>query len=196
MRRLIVPAVLWMLAVAALLTGIALVGIGQWSRPLLDAEQAGKSGELERALAQFGEGEARFNRMPIVKQLLPAAYDSSVGNQLALLYRLKRYDDLIDKAATSPSNAATHFWAGCALFQKAQLEQASDARLAFLGRAEAEFRSTLEADPNDWDAKYNYELTRRAVDQARKQPQAAPKQRLQMLRPQPTGSAEPGKRVG
>src|SRR5262245_36765586 len=111
MRRFIVPAVMWVLAVVALLAGIAFVGIGQWSRPLVEAAQAGESGDYGRALEGFAQAEKRFNQVPTVKQVLPTAYDTSIANQLALLYRLRKFDELIDKAATSPDVAATHFWA-------------------------------------------------------------------------------------
>jgi hypothetical protein len=187
---------LWFLAVLALVSGIALVAIGQWHRPLLEAEQEADQGRVETALAGYAESERRFERLPTLKQFAPAGHGASVGNQLALMYKLGRYDDLLEKASTSPPMHATHFWAGCALFQKARVEEQPEARIGWLSRSEQEFRSALELDRTDWDTKYNYELTKRLLQELRKQPKTPPKQLLQLLRPQPRAGGEPTKRVG
>ena len=54
----------------------------------------------------------------------------------------------------------------------------------------------LELAPNDWDTRYNYELTRRLLAELRKQPKTPPKQMMQLLRPQPKTGNQPAKRIG
>jgi tetratricopeptide (TPR) repeat protein len=183
-------------SVLALISGAGLVALSAWSRPIADGRQAADGGRLEQAIEHYARGEARFDRLPFTKQLLPAAYHGAIVNQLSLQYRLRNYDDLIEKAASSPSIAPVHFWAGSALFSKAREEEDSDIRLGWLGRAAEEFRKALELDPDDWDTKYNYELTSRLLDELRKQPKTPPKQMLQLLRPEPKTGGRPPRRVG
>jgi hypothetical protein len=196
MRAIVLPAVFWFLSVVALLTGIGLVALGQWGRPLVQAAEAADAGQVDEALKGFAASEARFDKLATAKQVLPQAYDASVANQLALQYQANNYDELLEKAAAAPSTAATHFWAGCALFARGRDEEQSDARIAWLTRAEQEFRNALELEPSDWNTKYNYELTRKLLEELRKQPKTPPKQLMQLLRPQPKAGGPPAKRVG
>lgn len=196
MTRAAISPALWFLAVLALVSGVGLVAVSAWSRPLAEGREAADAGRLEQALEYYAAGEARFDRVPVAKQILPAAYHSTVANQLSLQYRLQRYDDLLEKTATSPSIAPVHFWAGSTLFVKARDEEDPEIRLGWLGRAVEEFRKALELTPDDWDTKYNYELTSRLLDELRKQPKTPPKQMLQLLRPEPRAGGRPGRRVG
>jgi tetratricopeptide (TPR) repeat protein len=194
-RPSISPA-FWVLSVVVLVSGVGLVALSAWSRPLAAGREAADAGRLEQALEHYAAGEARFDRVPVTKQILAAAYHGTVANQLLLQYRLRRYDDLLEKAATSPSIAPVHFWAGSALFAKASNEEDPQIRLGWLGRAVEEFRKALERTPDDWDTKYNYELASRLLDELRKQPKTPPKQMLQLLRPDPKTGGRPGRRVG
>jgi hypothetical protein len=196
MRRHFVPSALWLLAVVAFVGGAALVVAAQWTRPLLEGDQALRDGALDVALAKYAVGEARFNRLPATKQILNDAYHGAVANELRTQYQLKQYDALIEKAAVSPPTAATHFWTGCALFEKARTEQDGQARIGWLSRADEEFHSALELESDDWDTKFNYELTRRLLNELRKQPKTPPSQLMQLLRPQPRGTGQPARRVG
>ncbi len=102
----------------------------------------------------------------------------------------------IDKAERAPEEANPHFWAGCAFVDKARVEASAEARLGWLTRAEEEFRRAVEATPDDWDTKFNFELTTRLAAELRKQPKNPPNQLMQLLRPQPKAGAKPPKRVG
>ena len=130
-----------------------------------------------------------------MRQLAADEYTRVVGNHLLTLYRMKRYDEVIDLAQKAPADAAPSFWAGSAFFQKAIVEEQPDARLGWLGRAEEEFRKAVETDPEDWDTKYDFELTTRLAAELRKQPKTPPKQMMQLLRPPQPGTKTP-KRVG
>jgi tetratricopeptide (TPR) repeat protein len=182
--------------VLALIAGLGLVALSAWSRPVAEGRHAADAGRLDQAVEHYAAGEARFDRVPFTKQLLPAAYHGTIANQLVLQYRLRNYDDLIEKASTSPSIAPVHFWAGSALFAKARDEEDPDIRLGWLGRAAEEFRRALELAPDDWDTKYNYELTSRLLEELRKEPKTPPKQMLQLLRPEPKTGGRPPRRVG
>src|SRR5206468_2690501 len=163
------------LMVMLLVLGCAAIAYARWTRPVADADEALNAGDYAAALAGYSAGEARFDRLPPVKQALSAEYNRIVSNELWLLYRLERYDETIDKAERAPEGAQPHFWAGCAFFDKARVEQNNnDARLGWLSRAEEEFRRAVEAAPAAWDTKFNFELTTRLASELRKQPKTPP----------------------
>ena len=78
----------------------------------------------------------------------------------------------------------------------AQERRWPDPRLGWLTRAEDEFRRALEAEPADWDTKYDFELVTKLAAELRRQPKTPPNQLMQLLRPQPKPGAKPVKRVG
>ena len=155
-----------------------------------------RAGDWTRALERYAAAEARFNDWPLAQRLFPATYRATLANQLAAQYRLGALDAVLEKADAIPASAASHFWAGSALFEKSKAEENADARLGFLGRATDEFKAALELRPDDWDFIYNYELARRLFDELRKKPKTPPKQLLELLRPQPKEGSKPVKRVG
>lgn len=181
------------LIVLLLLAGVALIGYARWTQPIEDADAAFADGRLEQAIAGYTGAEARFDAVPAIRQGAAAEYNRVVENHLTALYRLKRYDDVIDLAQKAPIEAQPHFWSGTALFQKATVEDKPDARLGWLSRAEDEFRKAVEAAPDDWDTKYDFELTARLAAELRKQPNAPPKQLMQLLRPPTAGQKNPRK---
>ena len=65
-----------------------------------------------------------------------------------------------------------------------------------LTRAEEELRRAVEAAPDDWDTKYDFEMVTTLAAELRKQPKTPPNQLMQLLRPQPRPGAKPVKRVG
>jgi len=181
--------------VLLLASGLALIGYARWTGPLRDADAAIADGRLEQAVVSYQIAEARFDALPAAKQIAPLEYNRAVGNHLLALYQLKRYDEVIDVAQKAPPAASPSFWSGCAFFQKATVEQAPEARLGWLSRAEEEFRKAIEAAPEDWDTKYDFELTTRLAAELRKQPNTPPKQLMQLLRP-PTAGTKPPRRTG
>lgn len=182
-------------AVLLLAIGLTLIGYARWTQPLQDGDRALAEGKLEDAIARYRAAEARFDALPAAKQLVTTEYIRAVGNHFWALYRLKRYDDVIDLAQRAPAESSPHFWAACAFFQKATVEEKPEARLGWLSRAEEEFRKAVEAAPDDWDTKYNFELTTRLSAELRKQPLTPPKQLMQLLRP-PTPGAKTPRRIG
>jgi tetratricopeptide (TPR) repeat protein len=182
--------------VVMLLAGVLALSYARLTRPVADGDAALADDRLEEALGRYADAEARFNRSAAVRQIFERDYSHVMANQLWVLYRLARYDELIEKAQGAPEPALPHFWAGCAFFEKARAEEKSEARLAWFGRAEEELRRAIEATPADWDTKYDFELVTRLAAALRQQPQTPPRQLMQLLRPQPKPGARPVKRVG
>lgn len=191
-----------LVAVLALLLGVALLAYGRWSRPLLEAAAALDSGDSERALGAYGQAAERFETFAPTKQLMAKDFALVNYNRLALLYERGEYDALIEAAEAAPQESAPHFWMGCALFAKSVQETKPETQLEWLGRAEEEFKLALKDAPSDWDTKYNYELSARLAAAMRnqgkgKQNQTAPTNLMQLLRPQPTQRQQrPIKKVG
>jgi hypothetical protein len=183
------------LVVLLLASGVAFLGYARWTRPLAEADTAFGEGRLEQAVEGYRIAEARFDVMPVAKQIVPSELTRAVGNHLLALYRLHRYDEVIDLAQKAPAGATPAFWSACAFFQKATVETSPEARLGWLSRAEEEFRKAIEDAPEDWDTKYDFELTTRLAAELRKQPNTPPKQLMQLLRP-PTPGNKPPRRTG
>ena len=182
--------------VLALLTGAAAVTYARWTGPVADGDAAIADGRFEQALGHYADAEARFDRYPASKELFASDYGHMAANQLWVLHHLKRYDEIVDKAQGAPESAQPHFWSGCALFEKARAEDKPEPRLGWLSRAEEQFRRAIEAAPEDWSTKYDFELVTKLAAELRKQPQTPPNQLMQLLRPQPKPGAKPVKRVG
>lgn len=183
------------LAVLLLGCGLGLIAYARWTSALADADAALADGRFDQAVAGYQAVEARFDAVAVAKQIVPIEYTRAIGSHLLALYRLKRYDEVIDVAQKAPPSASPNFWSACAFFQKATVEEAPEARLGWLSRAEEEFRKAIEAAPEDWDTKYDFELTTRLASELRKQPNTPPKQLMQLLRP-PTAGAKPPRRTG
>jgi len=172
----------------SLVCGIGLLSLSIWLRPLAAGEQAFEEGELETGLERFGKAEARFEKFQFMKRLLPESYDASRANQFQILYLLGDLDALLDKPAPNPPIASAHFWVGCALFNRALEETEPDARIAWLYRASDEFRNALKLNPEDWDTKFNYELTSRLLAEMEEKAEPPPSN---ILRPQPMDGEGP-----
>jgi tetratricopeptide (TPR) repeat protein len=181
--------------VLMLAAGAAGMAYARWTRAVVYADTALADGQLDRARAAYAAAAAHFDRIPATRQLFSAEYAHVVGNQLWILYRLGRYDDVIDLAERSPEIASPHFWSGCAFFQKAHAQENPETRLGWFTRAEEEFHRALDGAPGDWDTKFDFELTTRLASELRKQPKTPPNQLMQLLRPPPPGAKSP-KRVG
>ncbi|MEW5984587.1 MAG: hypothetical protein AB1806_19725 [Acidobacteriota bacterium] len=182
--------------VLLLLGGCAMVAYARWTVPIADGDEAALAGNAPLAFAAYAYAEKRFDAAPPLKRLFASEYERIVANQLRLLYGFESYDEIIEKAARSPEGANPHFWAGAACFQKAALEPDPSVRLAWFTRATEELRRALEAEPDDWDTKYNLEMLLRVVWELRRRPQTPPGELMQLLRPDPASGSAPTKKRG
>jgi tetratricopeptide (TPR) repeat protein len=182
--------------VLLLALGVAAVAAARWTRPVAEGDAALAARDWPRALDAYARAEARFDRAPAVRQLFARDHARAVGAQLAIAYHLERYDDVIDKAQRAPEAASPHFWSGLAYLAKGRADGKPEGQLGHLTRAEEELRRAVEADPFDWDTKYDYELVTRLAAGLRKQPKIPPNQLMQLLRQPPKIGAKPTRRVG
>lgn len=191
-------------SLVALCVGLVLVLYARWTAPLARASAAAAAADQEDALAAYHAAVERFGQWPVMRRLMVGDHALGAHNELALLYRLGRYDDLIDRAPAAPAEAAPHFWAGCALFKKGAYAEDAEKQLEWLTRAEDEFKLALAAAPDDWDAKFNYELTARLTAALRPSDKSGPQQKgvpaslMRLLRPESEEQRQkrPIKKVG
>ena len=148
-------------------------------------------------IANNAYNNAKFlRRKGVEADVLCYDYTHVMANELWLLHRLQRYDEVVDVAQRAPERAQPHFWSGAAFFEKARAEEKPEPRLGWLTRAEEELRRAVEAEPDDWDTKYDFELVTKLAAELRKQPKTPPNQLMQLLRPQPKPGSKPVRRVG
>ncbi|MGE0451111.1 MAG: hypothetical protein AB7Q29_16180 [Vicinamibacterales bacterium] len=165
-----------------LLAAMILIAAGRWLGPMAEGQHAMQEGRLQAALERYGTAERRLAGSAAGRRLLPSLRDRAVSNELSLMYSLKQYDEVIDRAGAVES-AAARFWAGCALFAKADVDISDKNRLTWMAQAQREFRRAIEANPDDFDARFNYELTGRLIAGMKKDPLLERPKDLQMLTP-------------
>ena len=115
--------------------GISLVILSIWVGPYDEARETLEQGELEDSLVLYAEVEQRFDALTITRQLFPDVYADSIASQFYILYYLEKYDDLLEKSATSPVLPEVHFWTGNALFRRAGGLTDAQEQIAWLERA-------------------------------------------------------------
>ena len=175
--------------------GICLIFLSVWMSPYHEAMAGMKSGNLDESLELFRKAENRFESFPVIKQFFPEAYEESVSNQFYILYTTERYDDLLEKSATSPLLADVHFWTGNTLFRRAGKLTDPQEQVAWLERASEEFLNMLKLEPDNWNAKFNFELTNRLIDELKEEKETPP-QMLEILRPRPRPGEQPFRQTG
>ena len=184
------------LAAALLAAGALALAAAIWTRPVAEADAALARRDLEAAADAYTRAAARFDRVPALRQLFADDYARIVAAQLWIAYRGARFVEVIEQAQRAPEAAAPHYWAGLAFLPKGRAATKYDAQLAAIARAQEELRRAVEQQPDDWDAKYDFELVARLAEGLRKQPKLPPNDLMQLLRQPPTPGAKPAKRAG
>lgn len=157
---------------AAALFAAASLGYGWWLLKFEEGNRAVERGELEEARRIYEEAAVPFERVPFAAQVLRRDFERLRFNQVRLAYG--EGDDeaaleiLEEAAARSPAikdGAEFSFWVGNLLFRRAlQTADPADA-VEHLKQALSEYQRGLTARPDDWDLKYNFELTKTLLSQ-------------------------------
>ena len=169
----------WLLAGALAL--VAYPGL-QYSAMLRDMDLAASAysqGDLEGALKIYDGIESRLRAHGAMRLIPGRDRQTLLLNEARLLYALNRYDEATDRLQKEDeiSGIATDgrffLLRGDITFRRALEEYrkprgpvmdvshlAEDLNLLKEGltKAEESYRESLQLNPNDWDAKYNYEL--------------------------------------
>lgn len=136
-------------------------------------------GNLEEALKAYEGVESRLRAHGAMRLVPSGDRQTLLLNQARLLYALSRYDDAVDRLQREDDISGVaidgrfFLLRGNIAFQRAIQEYRKPSTTAAvtpaglaeslnllrdgLIRAEDSYRESLQIDPNDWDAKYNYE---------------------------------------
>ncbi len=173
-------------------------------------------GNLDEALQAYEGVESRLRAHGAIRLIPGRDRQTLLLNQARLLYALNRYDEAVDRLQREDdiSGVATDgrffLLRGNIAFQRAMEEYrkptgtpvVDPAGLAEslnllrdgLIRAQESYRESLQINPNDWDAKYNYEY----VDKMQKDLAASVEEHIKILEESevPPTEALPPEQVG
>ena len=175
-----------------LAVGLA-IGNVAWLDPVRNGLEEGNrlfhAGQFEEALTRYGEVLVDDPDSPLVNFNMGAAHYKA-GDYVAALSSFTRVPSLDDTqlqaARTAYNLGNTQYQIGAAA-ETAQPQAALKAYTSAL----AAYRRALGLDPSDQDAKFNYELVAKKIEQLKEQMQNQP-QHGQADQPQPNqGQSEP-----
>ena len=150
------------------LISLLLLGYGVWLLQLERGARAVAHGELDAAADYYTSAERPFRS--VLGRLFPDHYGRAVFPKIAVLYNRGKTSDAaleLERAtARAPSLAERPefaFWSGNVLLRRALEATDSEIIIKHLYAAAAHYRKALEAAPQDWDTKYNYELVQHVL---------------------------------
>lgn len=159
-------------AAALLLLAVSLgfLSYGRALRQLATANRLLEAQDYAAAERAYMEAEDRMAHGIVPAGIYRSSYRLLVFNEARLFEATRRDTELarlLERVATQHPELANdpeyHFWAGIEEYAKAASVTEKQAVRASLQRASDSFRLVLAAGDNDWDAKYNYELTARLL---------------------------------
>lgn len=153
---------------AVALISLLFLGYGIWLLQLERGARAQAHGELDRATALYTSAEWPFPSF--MARLFPDHYSRAVFPKIAVLYNRGKTSDVVvelERATTRAPSLAERpefaFWSGNVLLRRALEATDSEIIIKHLYAAGALYRKALEAAPEDWDIKYNYELVQHVL---------------------------------
>jgi tetratricopeptide (TPR) repeat protein len=157
-------------ALVLLIAALAGLTFGSLLRDMDRAAEEYKKGDPQAALQRYEEVEQRLRSMGAFALVPAKDRRNLLLNQARLLYALGRYDEAQERldrgsenSGASNNDARFLLLKGDISFRKAMKNYREsskrDQRVLddALHSAEDMFRESLRFDPNDWDAKYNFE---------------------------------------
>jgi hypothetical protein len=158
-----------------LIVSVVVLVYANWLREIAAGNRALSSGDAAGARQMYDAAARRIGLLPLPGRLLPNGYRELVFNRVRALYAENR-DDVLTRfleaeAAVTPrlaDEAEYHFWLGNVQFRKALAQKEKQQTQSGLQQAAESYRRALAAAPDDWDIKYNYELSARLLERLRK----------------------------
>jgi tetratricopeptide (TPR) repeat protein len=153
----------------------ALIGYAWLIFQMSRGVEAARQGEPETAAVILDSVEAPFRAVPWLSRILQRDYEKLVFDQANILFPQQDQELIFEKfdaaARNSPGirdRGEFAFWMGNLLIRRAAESQDGEEALNYLKSALAEYQRGLALAPDDWDLKYNYELTRQTFSQQEK----------------------------
>jgi len=162
-------------AVLLLAASTALLTYARWLRLISDGNQALAAGDIPAARQAYQAATRRLDQFGFLRQVGGPGYRQLIFNQARALYAAKEDEALTrlleNESTRTPGlsdESEFHFWTGAVQFRHGLTLKDKQALQTNLQQTGESFRLALMAAPNDWDVKYNYELTMRLLDNMRK----------------------------
>ncbi len=188
-KKIIWPACLFFIFVIS----AGLVGYGWWLFRIEKANRAYRAGEMPLAAERYEAAEFPFRYAPWLTYLLRDDFENLIFNQVAALHARGQYPKAVEKlqqgAEWAPfliESGEYSFWSGNLLFRRAAASKKPEDVLNNLKSALGEYQRGLQASPEHWDLKYNYELVKMILsqrDQSPNEQQEKVKSILDKMRP-------------
>ncbi len=154
---------------------VASLSYAGWVRDISRGNEALAKRDLTTAAKAYDAAAGRRFSFPFANNLASGVDRQLLFNRIRVLYAANRPDELARlleaEAAREPAIAEDgeyQFWSGNLQFQKAIAQREKQQLQNGLQQASESYRRALAAEPDDWDFKYNYELTVRLLDGLRK----------------------------
>lgn len=155
------------------LLSLFFLGYGFWLLQLERGARAVAHGDLERAASIYGAAEWPFPS--VLARVFPDGYSRAVFPKIGALYNRGKTGDVtqeleraVNRAPSLADRPEYAFWSGNVQLRRALEATDSEIITKHLYAASSHFRRALEAAPEDWDIKYNYELVQQLLyDQER-----------------------------
>jgi tetratricopeptide (TPR) repeat protein len=155
--------------------------------------KAGRRGDFEAALVHLEAAGNPLEKVPWLPWALKEDYQAIVFNQIGILYQAGEYEKVVEKleqaareASFMSETAAHSFWLGNVLVRRAVANPDPEEAAQGLQSAVAEYQKGLDAHPEDWDLKYNFELTKQILARDQDQKKAGEKVKSILEKFQPT----------
>jgi hypothetical protein len=165
----------FLLVVLLLVTSAACLSYSHWVREVTRGNDALATGDLAGAQKHYDTAALRYASLPWGNRIASGVSRKLLFNRVRVLYATNRTDELarlLDaEAARRPEIAADseyQFWSGNLQFQRAIAQKEKQQLQNGLQQASESYRRAVAASPEDWDFKYDYELTVRLLDSLRK----------------------------
>ncbi len=157
-------------ALALILIVLACLALIAYSRWLYRIEQ-GNRALLERdyaaAASIYRQAAEPLQKYAPLRRLLKSHYRRLVFDRARAMYAQELHDELLavleEEARRAPflnEDPEYHFLTGNIMFRRALAKKNNNEALEEMKLVSEIYRRALAADPESWDAKYNYELVR------------------------------------
>ncbi len=170
MKRLTRRIVAMVAALLVLAVSLLLLSYASWVREIAEANRALSNEDHATAEQDYLAAEKRGAHLLMPAQFLYWEDRVLLFGRVRLLNRDKKYAELahlLEGAAQHfpelANDSEYHFWMGIVEYQKAVSETDKQAVRTDLQQASESFKTSLSGAPNDWDAKYDFELTARML---------------------------------
>src|SRR5690349_12145389 len=152
------------------LLSLFFLGYGVWRLQLDRGARAVAHGELERAASIYSSAEWPFPS--VMARVSPDGYSRAVFPKIGALYNRGKTGDAVQELERAANRAPSvgdrpefAFWSGNVQLRRALEASESEINIKHLYAASSHFLWALQAAPDVWDIKYNYELVQNLLDE-------------------------------